>query len=193
MAPKFGIMRSGKACVFSIILVAALATTASAQFPFYDIELAPVCIDSAGVQTNATSAKLYILGRNGFDVVYQYYFLADGQKIVPDTSATIYDRPCWEVKRDTASGYVYESAFSTLAFDTIPPGLYTAVTIINIGIDTHSIFVGDLGSTYRMKPGEHYKFNAYYDPVARRQVKNPEIFIAQGVVGSNYLRIHLQE
>lgn len=192
MAQKYGIMKRGKRFLILFGLILALATAARAQFPFYDIELTPVClVDTSGTQTDATSAQLYVLGRNGFDVVYQFYFDQAGNKLVIDTTVTVHTGHCYEVKTDTVGGFVYEGSFAVFG-DTIPAGLYTAVTINHLGQNTHVIFVGGPGSLYRMQPGETFHFNAYYDPVARRQVKNPEIIITPGIVSENKLRIYLQ-
>jgi hypothetical protein len=186
-------MKRGKRFLILFGLILALATTASAQFPFYDIELTPVClVDTSGSRTDATSAQLYVLGRNGFDVVYQFYFDQAGNKLALDTTTTtVYASPCYEVKTDTVGGFVYEGSFA-ITGDTIPEGLYTAVTINNLGFDTHVIFVGGLGSTYRMQPGESFHFHAYYDPVRQRHIRNPEILIEPGIPAVNKLRIYLQ-
>lgn len=177
---------------FLIIAVFGILSpvTAWAQFPFYDIELEPVCADSAGTQTTLYSAQLYVLGRNGFDVVYQYYFDQAGNKVVPGGGVTITPGGCWEqVAEDTAQVLTFESAFS-LADYTIPGDTYDFVSIVNLGGTTQLITLP--GGQLRMLPGEAYYFRSHYDEFYRKRMRNPTIVISQGVAGLNNLRVYAE-
>lgn len=182
-------MKYGKIFLAFALLV-ALAHDAKAQFPFYDIELQPVCMDSAGVQTTLTSAQFYVLGRNGFDVWQQFYFQEDGTKVVPGVGVTIYDAPCWEViTQDTAQVLSFESSIPVSAY-TIPADTYDVVSIVNLGYDTHTVTVGN-AQVFRMLPGERYIFRSTYDEYSRKVLRNPTIVLAVGTVLNN-LRVYAE-
>ncbi len=188
-------MKKGK--LWSFLIVAAFGilspAIAWAQFPFYDIELEPVCADSAGTQTTLYSAQLYVLGRNGFDVVYQYYFDQAGNKVVPGGGVTITPGGCWEqVAEDTAQVLTFESAFS-IADYTIPGDTYDFVSIVNLGETTHLVTFPASGGTMRLLPGEAYYFRSQYDHFSRKQMRNPTIVISQGVSGVNNLRVYAEQ
>lgn len=193
MAQQFGGMKRGKCSILIVTLFMALGPAAWAQFPFYDIELQPICQDSAGVQTTLTSAQLYVLGRNGFDVVYQYYFDESGNKVVPGGGVTISPGPCADViSQDTAQLITFESAFS-IADYTIPGDTYDFISIVNLGYTTHLITFPASGGTMRLLPGEAYYFRSQYDHYARKQMRNPTITISQGVAGINNLRVYAEQ
>jgi len=163
------------------------------QFPFYDIELQPVCQDSAGVKTNLVSAQLYILGRNGFDVAYQYYFDESGTKVVPGVGVTLTPGYCSEViTEDTIQLITFESAFSISDY-TIPGDTYDEVSIVNLGETTHLITFPASGGTMRLLPGEAYYFHSSYDHFYKKQMRAPTIVISQGVAGVNYLRVYAEQ
>lgn len=181
-------MKSVKNHLLTLLIVGALAPMARAQF--YDIELQAVCMDSAGVRTNLASAQLYVLGRNGFDVVFQYYFDETGQKIVPGGGVTIYDSPCEEViGEDTVAVVTFEGSFSISDY-TIPEATYDIISIVNLGATTHLVTVN--GGAMRLLPGEAYYFESTFDEYTREQTRNPEIVISQGIAVLNNLRVYLE-
>jgi hypothetical protein len=185
-------MKKDKVWSFLIVisLIGLSPAIAWAQFPFYDIELEPVCADSSGELTTLYSAQLYVLGRNGFDVVYQYYFDETGNKVVPGGGVTISAGPCWEqVTEDTTSQITFESAFSISDY-TIPADTYDYISIVNLGGTTHLITFP--GGQMRMLPGETYFFRSHYDAFYRKRMRNPTIVISQGVAGINNLRVYAE-
>ena len=193
MELKSGGMRQDKMWSFLIVILLGLSPAIGwAQFPFYDIELEPVCADSSGELTTLYSAQLYVLGRNGFDVVYQYYFDAQGNKVTPGGGVTISPGPCWEqVTEDTAQVLTFESAFS-IANYTIPGDTYDYVSIVNQGGTTHLITFPGSGGTMRLLPGEAYYFRSHFDEFYRKRMRNPTIVISQGVAGLNNLRVYAE-
>lgn len=161
-----------------------------ARAQFYDIELMPVCMDSAGIRTNLASVQLYVMGRNSFDVVYQFYFDESGNKIVPGGGVTIYDSPCADVvTEDTVAAVTFESSFSIAPY-TINADTYDIISIVNLGSTTHLVTVN--GGAIRMLPGEAYYFHSTFDEYTRIQTRNPEIVISQGIGGENNLRVYLE-
>lgn len=188
MGQNYGGMKNVRVLYLYLGIMLALASPASAQF--YDIELMTVCMDSAGVRTNLASAQLYVLGRNGFDVVFQYYFDETGAKVVPGGSVTIYDSPCEDiVTEDTVAVVTFESSFAGGVY-TIPEATYDIISIVNAGATTHTIFVN--GGAMRLLPGEAYYFYSTFDEFSREQTRNPEIEISQGVASVNNLRVYLE-
>lgn len=182
-------MKSGKVLRF-VLLIGLLALASTSRAQFYDIEVQTVCMDSAGIRTNLASAQLYVLGRNGFDVVYQYYFTEDGTKVVPGGGVTIYDSPCSDViLEDTVAAVTFEGSFSFAPY-TIPAATYDVISIVNLGATTHLVTVN--GGAMRMLPGEAYYFYSTFDEYTREQTRNPEIVISQGIAAINNLRVYLE-
>jgi len=181
-------MKNVKTLLILLVFGMALATTARAQF--YDIELMPVCMDSAGVRTNLASVQLYVLGRNSFDVVYQFYFDETGTKVVPGGGVAIYDSPCEDiVTEDTVQVVTFEDPFSISDY-TIPADTYDIISIVNLGETTHLLTFA--GGTMRLLPGEAYYFHSTYDEYKQEVTRNPEIVISQGVANINNLRVYME-
>jgi len=164
-----------------ILLIGTLALggSLSAQ-PFYDVEVFPVCYDSAGTQVSLQSYNLYVMGRN--DVVHRLYIDEDGDKVVPGGGATLYDVPCSHViTADTAAVVFGESSFALGPWYIIPADTYDIVSLYNAGIANQTVLIS--GNSYRMVPGESYNFVSTFDEETGEVVRNPTISITNGVTG----------
>lgn len=172
-----------------LFLVIGWGGSLTAQ-PFYDIEVFPVCYDSAGIKTSLQSYNLYVMGRN--DVVHRLYIDEDGDKVVPGGGATLYDVPCDHViTSDTATVIFGESSFALGPWYIIPADTYDIVSLYNAGISTQTVFIQ--GQSYRMFPGEHYNFVSTFDEQTGEVKRNPTISITNGINTENYIKYYLEQ